>query len=321
MRNLDEQFSIQLERPVRRGFLDDVRTIKAGISPRQAALDIRRLGTSTSLDRIMTPDAFSETFMAMIDAYHKAGKRSIKQAPWATTFSVQDPEIIALIQRSVAESLSRVAQSSRTSLSTVIQARIAQGWTVASIVKELLGQKVGGQYRGGLIGLSDASIKSSDLARLQLQDLSKAYFDRKLRDPKFDRLIEDAIKSGRQLTPKQMADIVAAYQARLLQARAKMIALMEVNTAINATKLRTFVKAATAAGVSLDQLEKTWNNVGDDRVRHTHQVLGGQTVTLLERFVSPSGVMMEYPGDPTAPLEERAGCRCGMRIRWIKKRF
>lgn len=58
---------------------------------------------------------------------------------------------------------------------------------------------------------------------------------------------------------------------------------------------------------------KTWVSHRDDRVRHTHRVLNGRKVLLAEPFVSPSGASLQHPGDPTAPIEEVARCRCGIR--------
>lgn len=69
--------------------------------------------------------------------------------------------------------------------------------------------------------------------------------------------------------------------------------------------------AASAAG----HTHKTWNSRQDRKVRPTHNVLDSHawpehTVPISEAFISPGGATLMFPGDPTAPLEEIANCRC-----------
>lgn len=55
--------------------------------------------------------------------------------------------------------------------------------------------------------------------------------------------------------------------------------------------------------------EKTWNTMGDDRVRATHDDADGVTVDAADSF-NVGGADMDYPGDPSGPLSEVSGCRC-----------
>jgi hypothetical protein len=71
------------------------------------------------------------------------------------------------------------------------------------------------------------------------------------------------------------------------------------------------MKAADGIGLT----RKRWHNVGDIRVRTSHAILGsrnypGSTVPISDNFVTPEGIELQYPGDPTAPLDEVLGCRC-----------
>lgn len=54
---------------------------------------------------------------------------------------------------------------------------------------------------------------------------------------------------------------------------------------------------------------KRWVSVRDARVRPTHARANGQSVRVGEAFMV-GGYAMQYPGDPSAPASERAGCRC-----------
>lgn len=70
----------------------------------------------------------------------------------------------------------------------------------------------------------------------------------------------------------------------------------------------------TTAG-KLGAVWSEWKSRGDKKVRDTHQHLDGSKVPYGGRFVSVSGALLRFPGDPQAPLEETMGCRCRLRYR------
>lgn len=57
------------------------------------------------------------------------------------------------------------------------------------------------------------------------------------------------------------------------------------------------------------QFKRVWWTVQDDRVRPTHQAAHGQEEDLRGQFIV-GGHTCNFPGDPSLPLAERAGCRC-----------
>lgn len=57
---------------------------------------------------------------------------------------------------------------------------------------------------------------------------------------------------------------------------------------------------------------KTWKDVGDLRVRDTHQYLNGISVPLNDYFFSISGDYGRFPGD-FKTAEENANCRCSLK--------
>lgn len=55
---------------------------------------------------------------------------------------------------------------------------------------------------------------------------------------------------------------------------------------------------------------KVWKTQRDSRVRDSHRTMQGQRRDLREPFTTGHGIRIAYPGDPTAPIEEWAQCRC-----------
>jgi SPP1 gp7 family putative phage head morphogenesis protein len=80
-----------------------------------------------------------------------------------------------------------------------------------------------------------------------------------------------------------------------------------VTGAQNAGRLDSF-KAAEEAGINI---RKTWMATLDNRTRHTHQKLDGQTVDVGDSF-EVEGYSIQYPGDPGGAPEMVYNCRCTM---------
>lgn len=81
-----------------------------------------------------------------------------------------------------------------------------------------------------------------------------------------------------------------------------LLAAMTVLATANAA----IITAAQGAGWNT----KTWFSQNDNRVRDTHVALNRTSVPFDSPFLSPSGAKLRYPGDPKAPIGEKAGCRC-----------
>ena len=85
--------------------------------------------------------------------------------------------------------------------------------------------------------------------------------------------------------------------------RAKVIAENEAN---NVYEYKNFQDAVNGG-----KTEKTWITIPDDRVRHTHKMISGKTIPIMNRF-KVGKYEMYHPDDRSlgAGLEETANCRC-----------
>ena len=60
----------------------------------------------------------------------------------------------------------------------------------------------------------------------------------------------------------------------------------------------------------LGAVRKTWRTKRDNRVRISHGALEGESIPIGQPFVTINGVMLMFPGDPSASINETARCRC-----------
>lgn len=114
------------------------------------------------------------------------------------------------------------------------------------------------------------------------------------------------------LTVTQRKRMVEKRSKKMIAQRADLVARTEVGLLINEAREESFRQGVIAEGLDPAQATKTWVNMGDSKVRATHQhgSLGGQTVPLDQPFISSSGARLQRPHDPSAPPAERYNCRC-----------
>jgi 2'-5' RNA ligase len=84
---------------------------------------------------------------------------------------------------------------------------------------------------------------------------------------------------------------------------AQMLAETELTTLVNERSLQ--------AAQKNEAHYKVWQTMQDPKVRPAHAHVQGQTVPVSQPF-SVGGHLMMYPGDPSAPLNLTARCRCRM---------
>jgi SPP1 gp7 family putative phage head morphogenesis protein len=100
-------------------------------------------------------------------------------------------------------------------------------------------------------------------------------------------LIDGAAKGrGYRKIAKEIGELTEANYKQALR-----IARTEGGRAQSTAKQRAY-KEAQDKGV---EIEKQWMSVLDDRTRHNHQILDGQTVDIEEEFTSPSGAKAQGP--------------------------
>ncbi len=137
----------------------------------------------------------------------------------------------------------------------------------------------------------------------------------KLRDKRLDGIVRRAVKADQPIAAADIDKIVTTYQNRAIRWRSENIARTETLRAVQAGNFEAYQQAIDSGKIAAQNVRKVWNSAHDNRVRHTHRVLDGESVGINESFVSPSGARLRYPLDPTAPLAETVSCRCNLTYR------
>jgi hypothetical protein len=183
------------------------------------------------------------------------------------------------------------------------------------------GAKAAAKTIRDMIGLTDSQAGWAINLRRKLETDPKGLLSEfaadgyKLRDKRLDGIVRRAVKAEKPIAAADVEKIVTAYQNRAIRWRALNIARTETLRAVQAGNFEAYQQAVDSGKVAVQSVRKVWNSAQDNRVRHTHRELNGESVGLKESFVSVSGARLRYPLDPLAPLDETINCRCGLTYR------
>lgn len=216
-----------------------------------------------------------------------------------------------------------IRDTSDMDLRKTIDVVLANGNTTRNKALDLLGVKGATARRtGGMVGLPVQMSEWVESARQQLlsgdRAAMRAYLTRKLRDTAYDRFIIP----GSKLTIEQANTISRAYSARLLQSYAKQLAQTYAQQAYNAGRNHAIQQLLDNGTITLDQVQKKWRTMRDERVRHSHATMNNQRVGFTEPFVSGIGGLLMYPGDTSLGASDADiyNCRCSLEYT-ISRRF
>jgi uncharacterized protein with gpF-like domain len=144
---------------------------------------------------------------------------------------------------------------------------------------------------------------------------SRQALDRGLRDHRFDRAVLRAVDSDTPLSNDQIDRMVARYHDRYLAYRAETIARTEAVKATSLARQEAMNQLVEDSGIDPDRVIRVWNTTQDKRTRDAHAVMDGQEVGAEEPFIDGDGNELMFPGDPSAPVETIANCRCTFSVR------
>lgn len=234
----------------------------------------------------------------------------------------------ASAQRAIAtqasSTLQQISLGQAEAIRLMMQAGTIAGQSSKQTAVDILGRysPQTGRRSGGVIGLTGADAQAILTARSQLNSGLKAevakYLQRVDRDKALDGIARRAAAADKPVAPADVQRMTAAYADRKAKTRAKMLARTTGLESYNAGFNQLYVQLSQQPKAP-SSITKNWRNKGDERVRNTHEILGGQVVPLAMPFTTGKGAMLMYPGDSSlgAGLDERANCRCTLSYRVV----
>ncbi len=254
----------------------------------------------------------AERFAADVTAgYVTAGQ---KAASWldakATSiirFDVTNKRAVAWSSQNKLEMVRGFTQEQREVTNKVITEGVRAGTNPREVAKEIRGS----------IGLTPNQVDhvASYRRALESGDYANA-LGRELSHGQSDRSIAAAQSKGTALSAEQIDTAVDRYRANYIAYRAEVIARTEALRAVHAGNEELFRQAIERGDIDADAITRTWNPEGGPRTRASHRAMKGQTRSFGEMFTTGAGIDIAYPGDPNAPIEETAQCRCAISTRF-----
>lgn len=308
-----------------RAAIDEI-TSKARISEITRALergDVQAAVDALYIDRA----AFAEFEAAIEEAYGEGGAVTVDNlgqlrdqtgARFVFRFNVRDLAAEQWLREHSSTLVTGIVQEQREVIRRHLETGMADGRNPRSVALDIAGRynRTTKKREGGVVGLSAPQERAVANARQELESGDfPAYLQRARRDKRFDRTIRNAIRDGKPLTKEQVSRILTRYKDGLLRLRGETIGRTEALRSLNAAQYEAIRQLVATGNVRADQVKLAWKATHDTRTRFTHAVLNGESVAYGERFRSPSGALLRYPGDPDAPASETISCRCTLRPR------
>lgn len=201
-------------------------------------------------------------------------------------------------------------------LRTVMENRVATGESGAKTARAIVGtyNRATGRREGGFLGLTSQQVNASIRARVELQNLDKAYFQRPLRDKRHDRLVARAIREGKPLSNADIDKIIRGYNSVQLGYRGELIARHEAHRGVSAGQWQGMLQLAEQ-GVTVT---KRWQHNGSREPRLDHLAMSKSPPRLLTMpFTFADGSQGNYPHDPSLPGAHSINCRCSIIYRIV----
>lgn len=317
----------ELTPATRKAFLDSIARVTGDVQIR-ALEDASARGDTEAVFQIINLGAeyFAPLDRAFRDAYEAGGdfvmaelqRMAARQGVKVTgVFGANDPRVAQWLAEQSSRRIVEITSDQRQIISDTLARLAGEGTAPRTAALEIIGRvnQATGRREGGVIGLNAQMNGWAENAYQELINGDPAYFDRKLRDRRFDRALAKAIREGRGLTPAEARRITARYRDRLLYRRGENIARTELLGALGSSQDEALSQMISREGLQPEAVTEEWDASEDGATRDSHAFMDGQVRKYGELFVTGLGNLARYPADPNLPAEDRINCRCRKRVR------
>jgi uncharacterized protein with gpF-like domain len=295
-RNVLEDLLRKLEPEVRDAFIAAISEVRDNIDLSSLIARLERGDIEGAIRALHIEDAsFSPLAEALRKAFAEGGAATVNRIPnlrlptgerVVIRFDLRNPIAERVTATQVGGLIREVSRQTVAGVRSALTAGLMEGKNPRTTALDIAGRinRATGRREGGLVGLTEFQVERA-----------RAY----------------ALKLATSGIPAAKAvPIFRRYLNKALLVRAETIARTETMTALSQAQEEAFRQNIESGKVDPEAVTCRWVATSDNRTRDTHRAMDGQEVAWGELFVSPSGATLRYPGDPSAPPEERINCRC-----------
>jgi hypothetical protein len=318
---------------IRSAFLAGIQDIVDNVLLRQLVEAIQ-LGDVEGAFRALgySPAAMRPITAAIERAYERGGVLTGETFPkWLNTtngraifrFDLRNSRSEAWLREYSSALITRIEDETRVNVRSMLAVGMQAGRNPRSVALDIVGRVDPSTNKrvGGIVGLTVNQERWVTNTRIKLETLDATYFDRELRDKRFDSIVKKAIDAGKPLPQDTVDKLTARYKMNALRYRGEAIGRTEAIRALNRSEYEAVLQASELGAINKSATKRIWDSAGDGRVRWSHRKMDGQAVGIDEPFVSPSGARMMFPGDTSlgAGGDETIMCRCRARLKvdWL----
>ena len=193
-----------------------------------------------------------------------------------------------------------------------LQAGMIKGQNPRTTALDIVGRMGGGgggRRGGGVIGLNEQQAKYAVNMAEDLEDLNPRYFNRKLRDKRFDKTVRKSFKSGKPLPKTTRDKLVGRYEDRMLKHRGNTIGRTETLRAVNEASDEALRQIVDEGLAPRNAVVRIWRHSFAVNEREGHLLMQSQERGIDELFINPiTGAYLAHPGAGAA--SETINCRC-----------
>ena len=237
---------------------------------------------------------------------------------FATEFDIINPRAESWLRINSSQLITgRLVPDQRAAIQVMLQDGMVKGKNPRSVALDIVGRMgSGGRRTGGVIGLNEQQAQfvinmSDDLAILNNQSEwhETKYFNRKLRDRRYDKMVKASFDRGVPLPKKTRDKIVNRYEDRMLKHRGDTIGRTETLRAVNEASDEALRQVVDEGLAPRNSVIRIWRHSFGPNEREGHIMMNGQERGIDEFFMNPiTGVPLQYPG--AGPPGETVNCRC-----------
>lgn len=219
--------------------------------------------------------------------------------------------------------ITRIVEDTRTAAREVIARGYKNGDGPMTIALDLAGRinRVSGRREGGVLGMTSAQAEAASnyYDRLVSGDSSmmRAALDMKLRDRRFDSVVEKAIDEGTGVLAEDALRMYEKYVDKAVELRGETVSRTETGQAVMAANHEAVEQGLEKTGYTPDAVTRIWRTASDNKVRDSHAEMDGQEVSGLDTpFTSGNGAQMMHPLDDSmgASADDIINCRCDVEV-------